>query len=233
MTLASGPRREPSRAVASRGETETSLSGSRELVSKRHSLRSQPSSEGLAPWVVPSAPLPQGDSLWLAHSANCMRQAPRKRSGPVADFMGYYSTPVRILQGGCGSGGSRGGGDGWFCCGLRRYPARSALQRFWVQGDSLYPRRGLCPLHPAGRRSRACVGASGSFLTFRWVRGQGLRGRREGAYGGGRRYAARSTLQRFWVQGDSLYARRGLPAPAPCLGTEAASFPHLARSDAS
>ena len=31
---------------------------------QRHSLRSQPSSDGLAPWVVPSAPLPQGDSPW-------------------------------------------------------------------------------------------------------------------------------------------------------------------------
>ena len=33
--------------------------------------------------------------------------------------------------------------------GLRRYPARSALRRFPEQGDSLYPRRGLRPLHPA------------------------------------------------------------------------------------
>ena len=45
---------------------------------QRHSLRSQPSSDGLAPWVVPSAPLPQGDSLWLASSAICMRQAPKE-----------------------------------------------------------------------------------------------------------------------------------------------------------
>ena len=41
-----------------------------------------------------------------------MRQAPRKRSGPAAHFMGYYSTPVRILQGGCGRGFPRGGGQG-------------------------------------------------------------------------------------------------------------------------
>ena len=34
------------------------------------------------------------------------------------------------------------------------------LRRFWVQGGTLYPRRGLRPLHPARRRSRACVGAS-------------------------------------------------------------------------
>ncbi len=55
---------------------------------QRHSLRSQPSSDGLAPWGVPSAPLPQGDSLWLAPSTYVMRQAPRKRSGPGAHFMG-------------------------------------------------------------------------------------------------------------------------------------------------
>ncbi len=168
--------------------------------------------------------------MYAAGSEKEKRACGRLHGGTIAHLFVFYN-----------GGGGRGlglrrppaDGDGWFCYGLRRYPARSALQRFWVQGDSLYPRRRLCPLHPAGRRSRACIGASGSFLTFRWVRGQGLRGRREGAYGGGRRYAARSTLQRFWVQGDSLYARRGLPAPAPCLGTEAASFPHLARSDAS
>ncbi len=38
---------------------------------------------------------------------------------------------------------------GWF--GGRRYPARTALQRYWKQGDSLYPRRGLRPLQPAWR----------------------------------------------------------------------------------
>ncbi len=60
---------------------------------QRHWLRSQPSSEGLAPWVVPSAPLPQGDSLWLAPSTYVMRQAPRSLClttalAPVPPFLG-------------------------------------------------------------------------------------------------------------------------------------------------
>ena len=46
---------------------------------RRHSLRSQPSSDGLAPWVVPSAPLPQGDSLWLAPSAHVCGTALQRR----------------------------------------------------------------------------------------------------------------------------------------------------------
>ena len=53
-------------------------------------------------------PLPQGDSLWLAPSAICMRQAPRKRSGPVPTSWGYYSTHVLILQVGLQVGGGRG-----------------------------------------------------------------------------------------------------------------------------
>ena len=35
--------------------------------------------------------------------------------------------------------------------GLRRCPTCTALGRFPEQGDTLYPRRGLRPLHPLGR----------------------------------------------------------------------------------
>ncbi len=45
--------------------------------------------------------------------------------------------------------------------GLRRHPARSALQRFWVRGDSLYPRRGLRPLHPARGRDGGLASQGG------------------------------------------------------------------------
>ena len=62
--------------------------GSKELASQRQSLRSQPSSEGLWGWGNIPPALPQGDALWLAPSAICMRQAPRKRSGPGAHFVG-------------------------------------------------------------------------------------------------------------------------------------------------
>ncbi len=81
---------------------------------QRHWLRSQPSSEGLAPWVVPSALLPQGDSLWLAPSTYVMRQAPRKRSGPVGPTSwGHYSTIVLILQWGWGGASPAAGGRDW------------------------------------------------------------------------------------------------------------------------
>ena len=125
---------------------------------QRHSLRSQPSSEGLAPWVVPSAPLPQGDSLWLASSALCMRQAPRKRRGPVADFMG---DTIAQVFGFCNRVAPPRRGS---CCGGRlpsagglAWPAplshRPTLQRFWVQGDSpCTPGGGCAPCTLLGGR---------------------------------------------------------------------------------
>ncbi len=65
---------------------------------QRHSLRSQPSSEGLAPWVVPSALLPQGDSLWLAPSAHVCGRLLGREAGRWPTSWGYHSTSVRILQ---------------------------------------------------------------------------------------------------------------------------------------
>ncbi len=58
--------------------------------------------------------------------------------------------------------------DGGPCCGLRPPSAEGlvwpaplshlpTLQRFWVQGDSLYPRRGLRPLHPPWRDEEGAV----------------------------------------------------------------------------
>ena len=107
---------------------------------QRHSLRSQPSSEGLAPWVVPSAPLPQGDSLWLASSAICMRQAPKeeKRAG------GPLHGDIIAQQFGFCNRGWRGprtpaSARRWGRMVLS-WPAplshRPTLQRFWKQGDS-------------------------------------------------------------------------------------------------
>ena len=63
-----------------------------------HWLRSQPSSEGLAPWVIPSAPLPQGDSLWLAPSAHVCGRLLGREAGRWPTSWGYHSTSVRILQ---------------------------------------------------------------------------------------------------------------------------------------
>ena len=55
--------------------------------------------------------------------------------------------------------------------GLRRYPARTTLQRFWVQGDS------PCTLLGAGMRGGVVLhlGASGRFLACPCTRGQGQR----------------------------------------------------------
>ncbi len=146
----------------------------------------QPFSEGLAPWVVPSTPLPQGDSLWLASSALCMRQAPRKRSGPAAHFMGYYSTIVRILQWGCGRGFPRGGWQGlgmgglvlacallprgdWL--GLRRCPTGPPSNVFGNRGTRCTPGGGCAPCTPFGGDERA--GTEERILGFPWGWGKG------------------------------------------------------------
>ena len=84
--------------VAEAQRTAAEPRGCKGLVWKRHWHWSHLSSDGRgSEGRFPDAP-PQGASLWLAPCPRCMRQAPRKRSGPVAHFMGYYSTLVRILQ---------------------------------------------------------------------------------------------------------------------------------------
>ena len=195
---------------------------------QRHWLRSHASSEGLAPWVVPSALLPQGDSLWLAPSTyvmrqaprslclttalapvptflggscplgcslsapatggfsvvspqcSCMRQAPRKRSGPVAHFMGYYSTIVRLLQ----EGGGITWADGFVvacallqrmvCFGLRRCPTCPPSNVLGYRGTPPVPPAGAAPPAPCwGERWGRC------FVTWRVGMPPGLpRGRR-------------------------------------------------------
>ena len=176
----------------------------------------QPSSEGFAPWVVPSALLPQGDSLWLAHSAHVCGRLRGGEAGRLPTSWGYYSTIVRILQGGVaealpgrmvlfwpapsfrgGSGladavvppahpptFSRTGGHAVTPGGNQGFPApsfeRQVRLSLSIAGDTLYPRRGLRPPHPAwGRdgasffspwrvwsRYRACL--------WRWERDRGL-----------------------------------------------------------
>ncbi len=102
-----------------------------------------------------SAPATGGFSM-TSPQCSCMRQAPRRRSGPAAHFMGYHSTSVRICKGVL-AGPSLGGGC---CCGQRPPSAEGLL---WpaplshlarpptfleTGGHPLYPRRGLRPLHP-------------------------------------------------------------------------------------
>ena len=110
-----------------------------------------------------SAPATGGFSV-VSPQCSCMRQAPRKRRGPVADFMGYYSTLFVFCNGGVAGApdcGVRPDGDGWFC--LWRAPSISEGSGLacavvppahpptflGTGGLPLYPRRGLRPLHPA------------------------------------------------------------------------------------
>ncbi len=107
-----------------------------------------------APWVVPSALLPQGDSLWLAPSAHVCGRLLGREAGRWPTSWGYYSTPVRILQGGWGITWT----DGivlacaflqrrvWF--GLRRCPTCPPSNVFGYRGTRCTP-GGAAPLHPA------------------------------------------------------------------------------------
>ncbi len=73
-----------------------------------------------------------------------MRQAPRKRSGPWAHFIGGTIAHPFVF---CNGGLAGFFLDGWSCCGLRPLSAKGlvwpaplshlpTLQRFWKQGDS-------------------------------------------------------------------------------------------------
>ena len=177
----------------------------------------KPSSEGLAPWGVPSALLPQGDSLWLAPSAHVCGRLRGGEAGRQPTSWGYHSTIVRILQGGCGRGpGLRWAdvdGDGWSWLGVRppsagglawRAPLshRPTLQRFWKQGDTPCTPGGAAPLHPAWGAG-FCFGVSSPSA-------EGLAWRAPLSH--------RPTLQRFWVQGDSPCTLGGGCAPCTPLG---------------
>ena len=88
-----------------------------------------------------------------------MRQAPRKRSGPVADFMGYHSTIVRILQGGCGRGSPWTDGLVLACAldqrrvwlGVRRCPTCPPSNVFRNRGTRCTPGGGGGAAPPAPR----------------------------------------------------------------------------------
>ena len=135
----------------------TELDGSKEPVPYSGGRSGpKPSSEGLAPWVVPSAPLQQGDSLWISPSAHVCGRLRGGEAGRQPTSWGHYSTPVRILQVGGGRDWLRPpmGTDGLvLACALHQrkglaWPAPLShlptLQRFWKQGDS--------PCTPAGTK---------------------------------------------------------------------------------
>ncbi len=114
-----------------------------------------------------SAPATGGFSV-VSPQCACMRQAPRRRSGPAAHFMGYHSTIVRILQGGCGITWTGGlvvacallqRGD-WL--GVRRCPTGPPSDAFGNRGTHHTPAEATPPAPCVGTEGAlACLGASG------------------------------------------------------------------------
>ncbi len=93
--------------------------------------------------------------VWLG-----LRRCP---TGPPSNVFGNRGTPPVPPAGAAPPAPCWGDGGGGICASGRPDPQ-----------PNLPPSTGAGteqPPHPAGRRSRACVGASGRFLTFRWVRG--------------------------------------------------------------
>ena len=147
---------------------------------QRHSLRSQPSSEGLAPWVVPSAPLPQGGfsvvslqgTMYAAGSEKEKRAGGRLHGGTIAQLFVFCKGELGGVGrwGSSGWGGGREGKDGlvlacalhqrrvWL--GVRRCPTGPPSNVFRNRGTRCTPRRGLRPLRPAWGTS------SSSFFTL-------------------------------------------------------------------
>ena len=173
--------------------------GSREPVPYK-GMRSGPNlprvDAGLGNVPKPSCP---GGSLYGFLQSTCMRQG----------LWGYSSTLVRILQ-------CRGWRflDGGACCGLRppsgegpAWPAPLShlptLQRFWVQGDTLYPRRGRAPCTLRGGR-RVLLWSMPSF---------------SGGIGIGlRRCLTCPPSNAFGNRGTPPVPPAGAAPPAPCLG---------------
>ena len=140
-----------------------------------------------APWVVPSALLPQGDSLWLAPSAHvCGRLLGREAGrgptswGTIAHLFVFYKGGVT----GAADSGARPlmGTDGFvLACalhqrrvwlGLRRCPTGPPSNVFWYRGTPPVPPAGAAPPAPClgeGSVGVFPLGALGCFL----ARGRG------------------------------------------------------------
>ena len=134
-----------------------------------------------------SAPATGGFSV----DSPCANVCGRLRGGEAGrqpTSWGYYSTPVRILQGGVAEALPWTDGLVLTCAllqrrvwlGLRRCPTRSALRRFPGQGDS--------PCTPGGNQGFPAP----SF--------------------------ERQVRPSLSIAGDSLYSPAGAAPPAPCLG---------------
>ena len=95
---------------------------------------------GSCPWGVPSAPLPQGDSLWLAPSAHVCGRLREREAGRGPTHGDTIARPFVFCNGGWGRGFPRGGWQGLGMGGL--VVACALLQR----GDWLGLRR--CPTCP-------------------------------------------------------------------------------------
>ena len=114
-----------------------------------------------------SAPATGGLSLWLARSAHVCGRLREREGGRRLTSWGYYSTICSYFaRGGWQWGlatpasGRRGGrmvlswrAPCFIWLGVRGYPARTTLRRFWKQGDSpCTPGGGAAPCTPLGGR---------------------------------------------------------------------------------
>ncbi len=114
-----------------------------------------------------SAPATGGFSM-VSPQCSCMRQAPRRRSGPGAHFMEYHSTIVRILQGGAEASPEAGGRDGGWVGLLWPTPSYSGGSGLACAAippappSNVFRYRGTPPVPPAGAAPPApCLGNGG------------------------------------------------------------------------
>ena len=112
---------------------------------------------------------------YAAGSKEEKRAGGRLHGGTIAQSFCFCKGGLALPNPPLGTGGGRGGTYG----GERHCPTWPTLRRFWDRGSPPVPPAGAAPLHPARRRSRACVGASGRFLACprrRWGGARGGRG---------------------------------------------------------
>ncbi len=101
----------------------------------------------------PCLPGGEGEGAGTAASPGLVRPE-GARLGPV-HTSGNLGFPAPSFGGGFWFGGTPPSADGYvLACAVVPPPT---LQRFLKQGDTLYPRRGLRPLHPAWGRSRVAL----------------------------------------------------------------------------
>ena len=194
-------------------------------------------------WPAPLSHRPTLQRFWVQGDSPCTslvrnaglveaRALLQRGAGLVALLCCPLCLPTFLETGGHAvppAGAASSTGERGFCCGLRppsagvrlgpaAMPHASPSNAFGIQGDS--------PCTPGGSNAPCALrGGNESLVVACDLLQRGL--------AWSRCYAARFALQRSWVQGESLYLRRGLRPLHPSWGTEEALFCHMARWDAS